>query len=121
MTQNSTSNPVAPDIENYDINNEDNRYRVLIELMNIHGPYSSKFMAEDFIKNYTKDPQKSLRENVADYIDAFEAKRTDTNTDAGYWIKLGHEPWKARYLADIAGDYCEMSDEDIIETFEEES
>lgn len=120
MTQNSTSNPVAPNNENYDINNEDNIKRVVIELMNIHGPYSSKFRAKDFIKNYTKDPQKSLRENVEQYIDAFEAKHTDSNTDAGYWIKLGYEPWTARYFAVIAMDYSEMTDdEDIIANYEE--
>lgn len=121
MTQNSVSNPAELTNGDYDTNTVDTHDLVNVELLNIHEPYSSKFMREDFIENYTKDPQKSLRENVTAYIDDFEAKYADTNTDAGYWIKLGHEPWKARHLAYIAGDYSEMEDDEVIETFEEEN
>lgn len=100
---------------------EDENLPIMAELGNIHDIYTSLNMRKDFLDNYTKDPKKSLRENIADYIEKWEAEHTDGNMEAGYWIQLGHEPWKARHLANISRDYGKsMNNAEIIEVFEEE-
>lgn len=101
-----------------------NKYldKVTVELDRVHEVYASPSMRNRFVEKFVKDPKKSLRSNVGAFITEWEAEHTDTNTDAGYWVhKWCYEPQKARKLAFIAGDYEELDDDEVIETYDNDS